>query len=230
MRLVVDTDVLVAGMRSPSGASAALLVLLLERRATMLLSVAMALEYESTCLRTEHLLAANATEVDARDMIDAIIDVIEPVELHYQWRPQLPDRRRHGSGSGGQRPGRRDCDLQPQGLRRGSGPLRHRNTKPGGSVEEGSTVTTKLTTVSLRLPVSLKAALDKLAASDGISMNQFLVTAAAEKLSAMQTAEAFFAERKGRGNRDAAIRFLTRAGGKSPRPDDELPAPGGDRG
>ena len=91
-------------------------------------------------------------------------------------------------------------------------------------------MTTKVTTFSLRLPVSLKAALEKLAAADGISVNQFLVSAAAEKLSAMQTAEAFFAERKGRGNKEAAIRFLTRAGGEPPRPGDELPAPGGDGG
>ena len=86
-------------------------------------------------------------------------------------------------------------------------------------------MTTKLTTVSLRLPVSLKAALEKLAAADGVSVNQLLVAAAAEKLSAMQTTEAFFAERRGRGNKDAAIRFLTRSGGEPPRPGDELPAP-----
>ena len=48
MRLVIDTDVIVAAMRSPGGASAALLVLLLERQATMLLSVALAFEYEMT--------------------------------------------------------------------------------------------------------------------------------------------------------------------------------------
>jgi predicted nucleic acid-binding protein len=78
-------------MRSPGGASAALLVLLLQDRATMLLSVAMAFEYESTCLREEHLLAARASEADVREMIDALIDAIEPVEVHYQWRPQLPD-------------------------------------------------------------------------------------------------------------------------------------------
>ena len=57
-------------------------------------------------------------------------------------------------------------------------------------------------------------------------MNQFLVMAAAEKLTAMRTAEAFFAERKGRGDRDAAIRFLTRAGGEPPRPEDAPPEPG----
>jgi putative PIN family toxin of toxin-antitoxin system len=91
MRLVIDTDVLVAAMRSPSGASAALLVLLLERQATMLLSVALAFEYEMTCTRAEHLLAARANEADVRRLIDAVIDVIELVEVHYQWRPLLSD-------------------------------------------------------------------------------------------------------------------------------------------
>ena len=84
-------------------------------------------------------------------------------------------------------------------------------------------MTTKITTVPVRLPVSLKAAIEKLAGTDGISVNQFLVTAAAEKLSAMRTAGAFVAERRGRGDKDAAIRILTRNGGEPPRPDDELP-------
>ena len=84
-------------------------------------------------------------------------------------------------------------------------------------------MTTKVSTFPLRLPVSLKAAVEKLAAAEGTSMNQFLVLAAAEKLSAITTAEAFFAERKGRGDPEAAIRFLTRKGGEPPRPDDELP-------
>ena len=91
MRLVLDTDVIVAALRSPAGASAALLVRLLERGATMLLSVALAFEYEMTCSRAEHLLAAQASEADARRLMDAIIDAIEPVEVHYQWRPLLSD-------------------------------------------------------------------------------------------------------------------------------------------
>ena len=83
---------------------------------------------------------------------------------------------------------------------------------------------TTVTTFSLRLPVSLKAAVEAMAAADGTSMNQFLVMAAAEKLTAMRTAEAFFADRKGRGDKDAAIRFLTRAGGEAPRAGDEIGA------
>ncbi|HWK44537.1 MAG TPA: hypothetical protein VNT30_07440 [Stellaceae bacterium] len=84
-------------------------------------------------------------------------------------------------------------------------------------------MTTRVSTFSLRLPISLKAAVEKLAAADGTSMNQFLVMAAAEKLAAITTAEAFFADRNGRGDPEAAIRLLTRPGGETPRPDDELP-------
>jgi putative PIN family toxin of toxin-antitoxin system len=87
----MDTDVLIAAIRSPKGASAALLVLLLQGRATLLLSVALALEYEATATRMQHLIAAKASEADVTNLINAIIDVIEPVEVHYQWRPQLSD-------------------------------------------------------------------------------------------------------------------------------------------
>ncbi len=82
-------------------------------------------------------------------------------------------------------------------------------------------MTTKVATFSLRLPLSLKAAIEKLAAAEGTSMNQFLVMAAAEKLTAIQTAESFFAERQGRGDKVAAVRFLTRPGGVPPRLGDE---------
>jgi hypothetical protein len=45
--------------------------------------------------------------------------------------------------------------------------------------------------------------------------------AAAEKLTAIQTAETYFAALRGRGNRDAALAFLSRSGGEPPRADDE---------
>ena len=91
MTLVTDTDVVVAAMRSPSGASAALLGLLLKGEEVWLLSVAMALEYEAICMLAEHRLAANATAEDVTNLLAAIFDVIVPVEVHYQWRPQLTD-------------------------------------------------------------------------------------------------------------------------------------------
>jgi len=91
MRLVVDTDVVVAAMRSPAGASAALLALLLKGKVFWLMSVAMALEYEAICMLAEHRLAANASEREVRNLLAAIFEVIVPVEVHYQWRPQLTD-------------------------------------------------------------------------------------------------------------------------------------------
>lgn len=87
----MDTDVVVAAMRSPSGASAALLGLLLRGEGVWLLSVAMALEYEAICMLADHRLAANATVGDVTNLLDTIFDVVMPVEVHYQWRPQLTD-------------------------------------------------------------------------------------------------------------------------------------------
>ncbi len=81
---------------------------------------------------------------------------------------------------------------------------------------------THVTTFSLRLPASLKAAVEKFAAEDGTSMNQFLVMAAAEKLTALRTAEDFFAQYKGKSDIPAALRFLAREGGEPPRSGDEI--------
>ena len=49
MRCVLDTNIVVAAMRSPTGASAALLAAARHGELTMLANVALALEYEATC-------------------------------------------------------------------------------------------------------------------------------------------------------------------------------------
>ena len=78
---------------------------------------------------------------------------------------------------------------------------------------------TKVATFPLRLPISLKAALESISDRDGTSMNQFLVIAAAEKIAAMQTEE-FFLERRKRADMEAFLRILNREGGEEPRPED----------
>ncbi|MBX3599463.1 MAG: toxin-antitoxin system HicB family antitoxin [Rubrivivax sp.] len=75
-------------------------------------------------------------------------------------------------------------------------------------------------TYPLRLPKSVKAAAEKLAREEGISMNQFVATAVAEKLAAMQTAS-FFADRRRRADLDVLRRMLRREGGEPPREGDE---------
>ena len=83
-------------------------------------------------------------------------------------------------------------------------------------------MTTRTGTYPLRLPVSLKAAVERLSRRDGTSMNQFMVVAVAEKIAAMTTEEVF-AERRARADRAAFRRILDRGGGEPPRPEDELP-------
>jgi hypothetical protein len=76
-------------------------------------------------------------------------------------------------------------------------------------------------TYPLRLPRSVKAEVERRAKADGISVNQFVATAVAEKLAAMGTAE-FFAERRERADFKAFDRLMRRKGGEPPGPDDTI--------
>ena len=78
-------------MRSPVGASAAILRLARQGRVTLMVSVALALEYEAVCSRPEHRLAAGLSEDEASLFLDAIIALAQPVTMHFLWRPQLRD-------------------------------------------------------------------------------------------------------------------------------------------
>jgi uncharacterized protein (DUF1778 family) len=73
---------------------------------------------------------------------------------------------------------------------------------------------------ALRLPKSLKAGIEKAAKADGVSFNQFLVSAAAEKLSALQTADYFMA-RAARGSLSRFDEIMARQGGQAPMAGDE---------
>ncbi len=73
---------------------------------------------------------------------------------------------------------------------------------------------------ALRLPRSVKAEAERLAAADGTSLNQLVVTAVAEKVAALRTAS-FFAERRARADWAAFDAILARSGGEPPRAGDE---------
>ena len=87
----MDTDAIVAAMRSPTGASAAIIRQARRGKIALLLSVPLAMEYEAVCVRPEHQLAAGLSEQEVRIFVDAIIAIAEPVKIHYLWRPQLRD-------------------------------------------------------------------------------------------------------------------------------------------
>jgi putative PIN family toxin of toxin-antitoxin system len=91
VKLVLDTDVVVAAMRSPTGASAAIVRAAREKKATLLLSVALAIEYEAVCRRPEHHMAAGLSLSQVEIFLNAVIAMAEPVPTHFLWRPQLRD-------------------------------------------------------------------------------------------------------------------------------------------
>jgi putative PIN family toxin of toxin-antitoxin system len=91
LRCVLDTDVVIAAMRSPSGASAAILLAALEQQVIILGSVPLALEYEAKCLELRHYSEAGLSQGEADVFVGAVIALLEPVYMDFQWRPQVHD-------------------------------------------------------------------------------------------------------------------------------------------
>jgi uncharacterized protein (DUF1778 family) len=75
----------------------------------------------------------------------------------------------------------------------------------------------------LKAPASILAAARRAAARDGVSLNQFINTALAEKVAAL-AAEEVFTERAARADQARFLDVLRRVGPEPPQPGDELPA------
>lgn len=75
---------------------------------------------------------------------------------------------------------------------------------------------------ALRIPDSLAGYAKELAREDNVSLNQFIVMALAEKVSALKT-EAFFRERAKRANPEKALSILDSVRKHPPISGDELP-------
>lgn len=88
-RVVLDSNVLVAGLRSRAGASFRLLQLLRVGRFEIAVSVPLVLEYEAVLVRHATTLALSPDEV--RAVLDFICSVAVLQSIHYLWRPQLRD-------------------------------------------------------------------------------------------------------------------------------------------
>ena len=79
-----------------------------------------------------------------------------------------------------------------------------------------------MSTLSLRLPDSLHKMLKQIAKDDGVSINQFVSLAVAEKLSALST-ESYLQERAARANQAAFLDILDNVPDVPPDAGDELP-------
>jgi len=78
-----------------------------------------------------------------------------------------------------------------------------------------------MSTMSLRLPESLHERAREIAKREGVSINQLVATALAEKVSALDTIE-YLEARAARGSREAFMDVLSRVPDASPMPGDEL--------
>lgn len=91
MKIVMDTDTIVAALRSPTGASAELLRRARRKEIILAASVSLFMEYEAVCQRPEHRIAAGLDEGSVGVFLDGLACIVEPVEVHFLWRPQLRD-------------------------------------------------------------------------------------------------------------------------------------------
>ena len=90
-RVLLDTNVLVAGLSSSRGASYALLQAVASARLSLVATPAVWLEYEAVLKRNE-MRALHGFSVEQIDQFLTVLAVwVEPVALHYVWRPQLRD-------------------------------------------------------------------------------------------------------------------------------------------
>jgi hypothetical protein len=76
-------------------------------------------------------------------------------------------------------------------------------------------------TYPLKLPTSIKEAAAELAKIDGVSLNQFIAAAVAEKVGTMRTADQFLRQRAGAAKPKDLLKFLRRAPKVPPIPGDE---------
>jgi len=91
MKYVIDTNVLIAAVRSPQGASAQILRLTLLQKIQTICSVPLFLEYEAVLSRPEHLRAAGVGLHDVVNLLAVLAGMVQPVEIAYLWRPLLRD-------------------------------------------------------------------------------------------------------------------------------------------
>jgi putative PIN family toxin of toxin-antitoxin system len=88
---VLDTSVVVSALRTRLGAGNEVLRLVASRRLALLATPPVFLEYEEVLKRPEHRLAHGLTLSEVDTFLAEMAALIEPVEVHFLWRPQVRD-------------------------------------------------------------------------------------------------------------------------------------------
>jgi len=90
-RVVLDTSVIVAGLRTRRGAANRVLRLVASRRLVLLATPPLFLEYEDVLRRPEQRLAHGLEPESIDEFLAELAALVEPVDVHFLWRPQARD-------------------------------------------------------------------------------------------------------------------------------------------
>ena len=90
-RIVLDTSIIVAALRTRRGAANAVLRLVARRRLVALATPPLLLEYEDVLKRPEQQLVHGLAPEEVDRVLAELAALLEPVEIHFQWRPQARD-------------------------------------------------------------------------------------------------------------------------------------------
>jgi putative PIN family toxin of toxin-antitoxin system len=91
LRIVLDTSVMVAALRTRLGVGNAVLRLVAQKSVIALATPPLFLEYEDVLKRPEHQLVHGLAPEAVDEFLAELAALIEPVEVHFQWRPQSRD-------------------------------------------------------------------------------------------------------------------------------------------
>jgi len=89
MRVILDTNVIIAAFRSSTGASHAILLAIHRRQVTPVISVPLLMEYEEVSKRPGMVPNLTLTQIDT--VLNQICSRAEARKIFFQWRPFLPD-------------------------------------------------------------------------------------------------------------------------------------------
>ena len=90
MRVILDTNVLVAALRSDMGASYAIVSQLPSERFQMALTVPLYLQYQDVLTRPEHMTGASTPD-DIRNFLRYLCSIAHQQRVFFLWRPWLKD-------------------------------------------------------------------------------------------------------------------------------------------
>jgi predicted nucleic acid-binding protein len=86
MRIVLDTNILYAALRSPQGASRVILELVVGQKLTMVLTPALFLEYEKRLIGDPALHALALTDQDLINVLDELAALSMRIRIDIRWR------------------------------------------------------------------------------------------------------------------------------------------------